>query len=505
MKQEFLEIWNLNLLEGAVLNRFHLRMSRGDFVELLGTEGCGKEELADFFSGSMHIKNGYVKIGGGRYREGENLRDAGIMCIRSTPSLAGALSVAENIMLLSEKRIVRGIIRHRDLEARANFLLSEFGVDFRADTPANRLSEGEKRVVELLRAAENGVSLIVIDNIFESLGQADIQMIGSCLAELKKRSVTILVLGGRFPLFRDLDDRVIAMRAGRNVRTFFRDNFDREEFVKWVFGAPEASGVRTYATGELSRRSAAASQEEKNTVLAVEGFSGEYLQAFSCEIKRGEIVGLYDMNNRKNRELIRFLAGEENPKAGTAMLNGRLYKPRSVEAAVRMGTAYIPGSIRKSAVISSMSYGENLTLSVMRRNSTYGFVVNKRIEKFLEKEHGKELDAAHPEEMSAGELNRSDQMKVVLQRILLTRPSLLLAEDFLSDMNVRTLKIQTDYLASLTEAGCAVLLSSQNLMVLRQVCDRIIVMSDQDVSEGGHFHEIVTERSKKSPPFRKLH
>ena len=67
-------------------------------------------------------------------------------------------------------------------------------------------------------------------------------------------------------------------------------------------------------------------------------------------------------------------------------------------------------------------------------------------------------------------------------------------EDVLSDMNIRMLKIQTDYLARITDTGCAALISSQNLMALRQVCDRIIVMSEPGAG-GGHFHEMIPERS----------
>ncbi len=493
MKQGFLEIDDLVLEEeGTVLDRFHLRMFRGDFVELLGTAGSGKADLAAFFAGRMHIKEGSVMIGSGRYRKGETLHDAQIQCLGETPSLAPSLSVAENIMLLSGKRIVRGVIRHRDLETRVNFLLSEFGLGFRADSRVSHLTEGEKRAAELLRAAESGIQFIVIDNIFNSLGQEDVQLIESILGELKKRGVTILVLGGRFPIFRNLSDRVAVLRAGKNVRTFFRENFDREEYVRWAFGASRPNEVREYATGELVRRSGTG--EERNPVLEIRKLDGEYLRSFSCSVRAGEIVGLYDMNNRQNRELIRFLAGDVQLPKNTAYLRGKPYLPGSVWAAARLGTAYIPARCLQSAVVGKMSYGENLTLSVMRKNSIMGTFVNRRIEKYLAREFGSELGADHPESMTGAEFDAADKMRIILQRILLQRPAVLLMEDVLSDMNIRMLKIQTDYLARITDTGCAALISSQNLMALRQVCDRIIVMSEPGAG-GGHFHEMITERS----------
>ncbi len=478
MKEEYLLIRNLCAgEEGAALDQFCLRISRGDFVEILGTEGAGKTVLSELFSGHVRIREGSVLIGGRRYLPGEMLSGMEVQCIRRTSSLAESLTVAENISLLTRNRRIRGVIRHKDLVVRANFLLSEFGLGFKADAPVHSLSEGEKRAVELLRAVENEIPFLFIDNIFESVGQADLELLENILRQMKERGFAVLIAGGGFPLFRDLDDRVIVLRSGRNVRTFYRDSFDREEYVKWVFGVVEPSALRSDAVFALDGREAEEHLPDTPPVLTLEGVSTDIVKDISLAVYPGEIAGFYDMNHVNNRELIRLLTGETKASSGRVLLGGKPYSPSGIGKAVARGVCYIPAWIRDCAVVEGMSYGDNLILPVMRKVSRRGVLVNERIRRFLEEEYGAELSVPVKDLKTAGELGMADRLRLALQRAVLIRPKLLLVEDTVSDMNIRMLKLQCEYFKRLTQEGCAVIVSSQNLTALRQICDRIIVLN----------------------------
>lgn len=490
MKNEYLSIWNLVLLEEeAVLDRFHLRLSRGDFVEMLGTEGAGKTSVASFFCGRSRIGSGFVRVDGHRIPAGETYPSDGIECIGPVPSVAESLSVAENVMLLSHRRRIHGLVHHTDLERRTSFLLSEMGLPFRADAPVHMLTEGEKRAVELMRVVQNETPFLFVDDIFSTLGQEDMQMIGTCLHFLKERGVTILVLGSGMPHFQDMSDRVVVMRGGRNVRTFYKGSFDRGEYVRWMFGVTDPASVRAEAVSLLGGRSGHApavrttdgrnggAEEKKGTVIfRAEGVRGSSDMPHSFEVCGGEIVGLYDMNNRANREIIRLVTGETPLEDGAFYLKGEPFHPSTTEHAIRCGIGYIPREIGRAAAVPRMSYGENLALPVMRRKGVFA-LKNRRVVRFLSSEYGKEMDGDVRDPSFMKELTQRDRMRIVMQRMLLMRPALLLIEDVISDMNVGMLKIQTEYLARLTGEGCAVLISSPNLQAIRQVCDRIVVLN----------------------------
>ena len=479
MKEEYLQIWNLTVgEEGTGLNRFHLRMSKGDFVELLGTERAGKTALGAFFSGKEPITEGFARLGGRTFGPGETIDSSLVYCVRQRTSLAASLTVAENILLLNGRYQMLSIVNRRALEARVSFLLAEFGFLIPANKRVDSLNEGEKRIVELMRAVEMEVPFVFIDNICASLGQTDIQMLERCLAGMKKRGITILAMGGGFPLFGELSERVVVLRGGKNVRTFYRGTFDREEYVKWVFGGGIPEKIREEASIHLASMRRTALPEARE-VLGTSGLSGDSIRNFTTSIGCGEIVGLYDMNNLKNLEFIRILMGEIPVSSGEIFLDGKKYLPGRADREVQRGICYIPRNIQDCAVINNMSLGENILLPVMRKNSLFGIFPVRRIVRFLQNEYGAEYGTEDFEKKTVYHLDSLGRMRVVLQKILIRRPVLLLVEDVVSDMNIRMLRLQTDYFARLKKQGCAILVASQNLNALRQICDRILVMNTE--------------------------
>ena len=485
MKQEYLSIRNLIAgEEGTSLDRFHLRMSQGEFVELMGIEGSGKAQLTGVLTGSVRIQTGTVCIGSRTYGPGEILNSPDILHIGSTPSLAGSLTVAENVALLTRSRKPRILVHRREIIDRVNFLLSEFGLSIRAETRADELGEGEKRAVELLRAVENDIPFILISDIFQTTGQADLQMIESLLRKIKARRYTILVLGSGFPRFIDLDDRIEVIRRGRHVRTFYHNNYDREAYVRWSLGMQDPALARAEATGHAGistfHGAALPASGKRNSSgaqrLTIRDLDLPGIQNIHLDAKAGEIIGLYDMNNRGNHELLQCLTGEARPLGGEMFLDGVPYAPDSPDDISRRGVDFLPHNILSFAVVEGMSYSENLELSTMRRHSLFGTFVKKRVQDFLADEYGRELEAEDPGHAKGRDLNTNDRMRVALQRILLHHPKLLLIEDLLSDMNIELLRIETEYFSRLTETGCTILISSPNLTVLRQVTDRIIVL-----------------------------
>ena len=485
MKQEYLSIRSLIAgEEGTLLDRFHLRMSQGEFVELMGIEGAGKAQLTGVLTGEVRIRTGSVCIGGRTYGPGETVNSPDILQLGSTPSLAGSLTVAENVALLTRSRKPRILVHKREIIDRVNFLLSEFGLSIRAETRADMLGEGEKRAVELLRAVENDIPFILISDIFQATGQADLQMIESLLRRMKARRYTILVLGSSFPRFIDLDDRIEVIRRGRHVRTFYRNNYDREAYVRWVLGTQVPALARAEATGHSggstfhspSSTPASESSFSDDFRLSIHDLALPSITDINIYAKAGEIIGLYDMNNQGNHELLECLAGASRPLGGEMILDGVPYTPDSPAVISRMGIDLLPRNILNCAVVEGMSYGENLELSTMRKHSLLGIFVKKRVQEYLSDEYGRELEAEDPGHSKGRDLNTRDRMRVALQRILLHHPKLLLIEDVLSDMNIDFLRIATEYFRRLTETGCTILISSPNLTVLRQVTDRIIVL-----------------------------
>ena len=490
-----LVVWNLRTGSELIAREgLCLRVMRGEMMEVLGIDGSGKSVLGRLLAGREAIRGGFVEVAGVRYRSGRTLDGCDeLMYIGRDPCVAPELTVAENICLLSKRRKVKHFVHRKNMEQRVSFLLSEYGPGIRADQKMRTLSEGEVRVTELLRAVENEVPLICIDGAFDGIGQSDMRLIETCLLRMKRMGFTILCIGGGFPRFLYLDDRVTVFRGGRNVRTFYPENYDRSEFVKWMTGTESGQRIPREGAASEEREDAAGEREE---LLLMRGISGECLDRFSCRIMSGEIVGLYDMDNRANRELAEFLTGRRKLEHGAMVLGGREYAPLSPEDAVRKGTCFIPSDIESRAVVGKTGIGENLLLPVMRENSAGGFLVNRRVIRYLERRFLSSIGAEDAEGRAAGELDVYQRMALALERCLLMKPRLLVGEDILNDLDLRMIRTEREYFKKLAEGGAAVILSSPNLSALRQLCGRILVLSsppDEQDRKKVHLFEMQSD------------
>ncbi len=513
-EEAYLSIRELELEPGVRDGRggLSLRVMRGEFMEILGIDGSGKDALARFLDGRAAIRSGLAVIGGRTFRAGDSLAGFdGVLSVSGTPKIADELTVAENICVLSRRRKTRVLVHRANIAKRVSFLLSEYGLSVRAEQKAGELTEGERIAVELLRAVENEIPLVCVDVSIERIGRQETLVIERCLMKMKRQGITILCLGSGFPKLLYLDDRVTVLRNGRNVRTFYRDSYDRDEFIRWVLGisrtenaAPDPSGQERENTEKGARpvplinaggagETPVLPEGEGRCSLEVRGLTGRYLRDFSFRFPGGGITGLYDMNNVMNRELAGILTGQRRPAAGSVTLDGRRYAPLSLREAVAEGAAYIPPDIRSCSVVEGMGIGENLLLPVMKEFSRGGILQNRRVARYLESENGEFLKLENPDCRSAAELGAYDRMRIALGKCLLMNPRLVIGVDILNDVDVKMMGIETAFFGRLAARGATVLLSSQNLTALRRICGRILVMNSSEEEDQKKVHLFETQ------------
>ena len=64
---------------------------------------------------------------------------------------------------------------------------------------------------------------------------------------------------------------------------------------------------------------------------------------YQLKLYRGEIVGLYDVDNEANQCLAELMAGNLQPEGGIMYLFGQEYRPARLDDAIRSNVGYIPG------------------------------------------------------------------------------------------------------------------------------------------------------------------
>lgn len=482
MKEELLSMQGVFAYHtSSQLHDFHIKIYKGEIIELLGVSGSGKTALYEYLCAKIPADRGTVAFDGMTMGEGAVFRGTrDVICIGEKSTLVPGLSIAENLAVITGKRKFKGVIRIKQLNYRINLLLQQHAKEIKAEQQASELTVVQRHVVELLRAIENEVKLVYIDDIFSAYGKADMQRMEYMIGLLKENGITVVIAQRGRPEFPNLTDRLIVMRNGENVRTFYREDYDQQECQKWMVG------------NSVIERDPRVSCMKRDLIFQIKDVSGEtYLPKTSIVIRKGELVGLYDMNNYANIELAEMIIGERPLASGYMQFRGKNYFPEGIDSAIHKGIGYFPANRKDCGVVETLDYADNLHLSIMLKMSRFGIFENPRVRKFLAREYKDKVNLKH--NGTNWQYDLYSKTSIMFQKWILSRPDLLICEDILDDLDTKMQKIVYDALGELTENGCAVIVTSQKLGELKAICDTIHIMNSFEKEK--KVSEIITVKN----------
>jgi len=212
------------------------------------------------------------------------------------------------------------------------------------------------------------------------------------------------------------------------------------------------------------------------------------LDGVSMSVARGECVGVVGESGCGKSTLVRTIVGLQKPDSGDVMVDGRAI-PTISDRAQRRRLQLVfqdPFSALNPVLRIGTMLGELLRVHrlVPRRD------IRARCGELLESV-GLSLDYldAYPHALSGGQRQR-----VSIARALALQPSVLLADEVVSALDV---SVQADILNLLIrlheELGLTILFISHNLAVVRQLCDRVFVMNAGRVVESGPTERVFAE------------
>lgn len=115
---------------------------------------------------------------------------------------------------------------------------------------AKYLSRYEQCLIQLARALAAGSDLIVMDTIFEMLSGEEQLLLGRTVRMLADGGIGFLLTSRLGEYLMPIADRISVIRAGRNIRTFARQDYSPEKLVRAMSGAHYDWGKRKRAQAE---------------------------------------------------------------------------------------------------------------------------------------------------------------------------------------------------------------------------------------------------------------
>ena len=188
----------------------------GEFLAIVGPSGSGKTTLLAMIGALLTPTSGTIVVSGRniaslRGRAQAAYRRESVGYVFQANNLVPFLTARENLMLMAS---IAGSNR-RDASVRAAQLMTELGLEGRANALASELSGGERQRVAIARALMNESELVLVDEPTASLDSGrGKQVVESLMHEVKSRDKLGLMVTHDMDMAK-LADRVLSMHDGR--------------------------------------------------------------------------------------------------------------------------------------------------------------------------------------------------------------------------------------------------------------------------------------------------
>lgn len=474
------------------LTNVTLTVYPGEIHALMGENGAGKSTLMKILSGAYQADpGGEIRINGQHVTIDGPLaaRQHGISIIYQELSLAPNLTVAEN-MLLGREHKSGPMVDRRSMEKACQDVLGRLGVHFRATTKVSELSMAERQLVEIARALIANSRILVMDEPTTSLSSRETEAMFALVRQLKAEGLAIIYISHRMAEIYELADRVSVLRDGSYVGTLVGDEISAERLVQMMVGRDLSS---------FYKKEHDAHQSRGPVMFAVRNM-GDGVRVHDCsfDLHEGEVLGIAGLVGAGRTELARLIYGADPRTSGEVFLQGKHLLIHRPEDAINSGVVYLTEDRKHLGLFLDLTVRENVNVSVLGRDARVGGVLNLR--------SAKERAAAAIKALAirvagdgvlVGSLSGGNQQKVLLSRLLETKPKVLILDEPTRGVDIGAKSEIYRLIDELAKRSVGIIVISSELPEVVGICDRVLVMREGRLEGevGGAGHPPVTQEN----------
>jgi len=460
-----------------VLRDASFSVRRGELVALVGENGAGKSTLKNILCGLLAPDEGSIRLNGKAHARitADDARGLGIAAIHQELSLFPNLSIAENIhMGVGSFPTGLGLLDRRSMAAKTRELLGGFfDREIDPDEPVERLSLGERQLVEVGKALHRASAMLILDEPTTSLSLPERQRLFQVTRELRDRGYALVYITHFMEEVYELADRIVVLRDGRMVGSGTPAEIDEKHLTKLMVGR-ELAEVDTELAASYHRASQASRREP---ILSVRDLSdARLLNGVSFDLAPGEILGLAGLMGSGRSEVAQAIFGISEAD-GVVEIAGEPFEGRTPEAAKSKGIALVSEDRRADQVFAGRSVRENLTSAIVDKLAATAGFLRPSSQRARAAEMAGAYGVRHPGlEAPIVALSGGNQQKCIIARWLATAPRVCILDEPTKGIDVGAKAEIHRLVAQLAERGLGVLLISSDLPELLALSHRVLVM-----------------------------
>ncbi len=475
---------------GVVANsEVSLTVMPGETHAVLGENGAGKSTLMKIIYGAIQPDAGELRLNGQlmHIRNPNDARANGINMVFQHFNLFDTMTVAENVWL--------GLTRNSLEQVTASILskAAEYGLDIDPSRPVHTLSVGEMQRVEIIRALLTRPELLILDEPTSVLTPQAVEKLFVVLKKLAAEGCSILYISHKLHEIRELCNACTVLRGGKVTGVCNPKEESNASLSRMMIGSePPQLEHRPQKPG-------AAVMRVKGLSLPREDQFGVDLQDIDLDIRCGEVVGIAGVSGNGQKELLYALSGEDDRAPRGSIHMGEVDVSQMHPGRRRkMGLHFVPEERLGRGAVPTLSLAHNMLLtrteSISMPRFAGGWIRVKELEAHAARIIAQFMVKANGPRALAKSLSGGNLQKFIVGREIDANPKLLIVSQPTWGVDVGAAAQIRGEILALRDAGCAVLVVSEELEELFEVCDRLHVIANGKLSPSVPIAEATIEK-----------
>jgi branched-chain amino acid transport system ATP-binding protein len=453
----------------------------GEITGLIGPNGSGKSTVMSLIMGLARANAGAIKLDGIDIAgwPAHRIARSGVSIVFQHSRPLQRQTVLENVKLaLLPDSLVR-LATEASAAERARAIAERVGLGGVLHRHPWTLPFADLRRMELAKAVARDPKVVLIDEPFAGLTNAEIKVFSDLIRTLRDEGRAVLLVDHSVKSVAALADRVIAMYLGERIAEGSADEVMQNETVRRVYIGGKIETVE--------RKAAAAEGATLLDIDAVEVLYGKAkaLDGVSLRVQQDEFVSIVGLNGAGKTTLFNAISGLV-PYRGAIRFDGRDLRNLTAAAIARAGVVHCPET---RELFGHMSVRENLDLGG-------GHLSNAERQRQLAWVFDLFPILEQRQTQAARTLSGGEQQMLTLGRALMMQPKLLILDE-------PTLGLAPVILGQLSKAierlrgerSLTLLLAEQNVTFALPHSDRVYVLDHGRITWQGDPARFAREMS----------
>lgn len=492
-----LEMKNITKQFGAVkaVDDVTLRLNAGEILSLCGENGSGKSTLMKVLCGIYPFGSyqGDILFSGTELKA-KTIRDTeqkGIAIIHQELALVKEMSVLENMFLGAEWGRF-GIMDYDAMYVRCRTLLEQVRLNVDPNTKVGELGLGQQQLVEIAKALNKQVRLLVLDEPTASLTESETDILLDIVRDLRNHDIACVYISHKLNEVKAISDTICVIRDGKHIGTRAADTMSEDDIIAMMVGR------------ELNELYPHSDHVPGDEILRVENLTAWHpvnrhirrVDNASFTLHRGEILGVAGLVGSGRTEMVQCLFGAYTGRwRGDIFIDNQPVAISTCRQAMELGIAMVPEDRKKDGIVPVMGVGANMTLAALDDFTGVGSVLDAaREQAAIQQSLARLRVKTSSPELAIARLSGGNQQKAILAKCLLLNPRILILDEPTRGIDIGAKHEIYKLICQLVEQGIAVIVVSSELPEVLGISDRVLVMHQGRIKASLVNHNLTQEQ-----------